>query len=151
MQPDPSLDKRQIWNISRVPALFCFGEIDDEKGAHSKWSFEGTFNMRNLKKWFKGIEDTKFAGRYVKQDVHEVNDTDTFIKHCVNISEPCVIGLFEGVREGRLKLLIEQMGTVLGQFREIQFSWMWVDRLCYEDMFYARLGERYNKSDALIY
>lgn len=107
IQPDPNQDKRQVWNISRVPTLFCFGEIDEAKGTHSKWQYEGVFNMRNLRKFFKGVEDTKFAGRYLKQDVHEVNDTASFIKLCVNLSEPCVIGLFEAVREGRLKLLIE--------------------------------------------
>ena len=49
-----------------MPAIYCFGEIDADSNSHSKWNFEGIVNMRNLKKFFKGVEDTKLAGKYLK-------------------------------------------------------------------------------------
>ena len=62
-----------------------------------------------------------------------------------------MIGLFDAIREGRLKLLVQYLEGLLGKFRENHLNWVWADRTCYGDMLFEIMGSSINKSEALLY
>lgn len=73
-QSDPQTDKRRLWNITQLPALFCFGQVSLNTSHHTKWTLENTPNMHNLVKFFQNIVETKYAGKFITDQVQEAID-----------------------------------------------------------------------------